>query len=469
MLKRTHRFYAPPYNIQQPHTINTIYPPIKTHSTVHFDANRNTLPDRSYHHNSARYYQENNMNKSPYVMRNNIANGIPYSPYPTTSPTHNYYTSPEKNNYTDRNMINAPYWPFAPVTDYCAELLNRDKHYWTEDETGLMLELYEENRDYFTDSRTKKTKLWGIIANMINKKFNTNVNSEQCSQKYRNMKAEYLKQSETLSPDGEKKFGKHFIQMRRLIEAEERFYLMQENNWLVKDDDNRDFQNKMENGSSPSKLSPSNNNNVKCEQDNIQVDTDLNLPSMNLENINHTNKMETTEKARAAPKEYTCNRDQGEEETGFVNLEIVDEGDSFPTESVDNVSNQSENVSNDIDEMIEAENNAIDTLIGLKQRNEQEENMIASDKSRDSQNLEPNVNDNPKIASKLALPLKSQRSEVTEPINSFRNEVSSIFADYITKRQEMLESYELNEKENIQCMGKCVEIFYRVLKEKINK
>lgn len=208
---------------------------------MRLDMNRNSLPlDRQFYENFGKFCQDNTMKS---YIRNNIRSHVNnYMPYPTLpfsglyyrqmagldmstgATTHNFLQqqTPQTN---PRNGLRGGGggWQFDQVTDYCTELLNRDKHYWTDDETTVMLELYEENRTYFNDTKTKKTKVWNVIANIINKRFNTNVNSEQCSQKYRNLKAEFLKVVDPNSADsGAKKFGRHFNHMKRLIDSEER-------------------------------------------------------------------------------------------------------------------------------------------------------------------------------------------------------------------------------------------------------
>ena len=221
---------------------------------LRLDMNRNALSlDRQVYENfkfncqqqqQQQQQQDNTMNK---YMRNNVRNHVNnYLPYPTNmSPFPGFYyrqmavpldfgggaTVPnfipgQPPSHVNQRNTTGGTWPFADsqMNDFCSDLLNRDKHYWTEDETTLMLELYEENRNYFNDTKTKKTKVWSIIANIINKRFNTNVNSEQCSQKYRNLKAEFLKvvDPNNSSESGAKKFGRHFLQMKRLIEFEDR-------------------------------------------------------------------------------------------------------------------------------------------------------------------------------------------------------------------------------------------------------
>lgn len=203
---------------------------------LRLDMNRNALSlDRQVYDNFKFCQQDNMKTYMRNNMRNNHVNN--YMPYPSMPPfsglyyrqmgpldfgggsVQNFMPTPHNNQ---RNTGTTA-WPFDQMNDFCTEILNRDKHYWTEEETTLMLELYEENRNYFNDTKTKKTKVWSIIANIINKRFNTNVNSEQCSQKYRNLKAEFLKVVDPNSNEsGAKKFGRHFIQMKRLIEFEER-------------------------------------------------------------------------------------------------------------------------------------------------------------------------------------------------------------------------------------------------------
>ena len=201
---------------------------------LRLDMNRNTLSlDRQVYDNF-KFCQQDNTMKS--YMRNNMrSNHVnSYMPYPTMPFSGLYYRQMGALDFGGggvQNFMQTPHtnqrntaaWPFDQMNDFCTEMLNRDKHYWTEEETTLMLELYEENRNYFNDTKTKKTKVWSIIANIINKRFNTNVNSEQCSQKYRNLKAEFLKVVDpNSSENGAKKFGRHFLQMKRLIEFEER-------------------------------------------------------------------------------------------------------------------------------------------------------------------------------------------------------------------------------------------------------
>eukprot|EP00111_Clytia_hemisphaerica_P009855 TCONS_00028885-protein len=208
------------------------------------DMNRNSLPpfDRQLYENFGKFCQPDNTIKATYNIRNNMRNHMNnYMPYPTLpfqglyyrqlapldfgpTPTQNFLQTPQQaNQRVAGGMAGTGAWPFDQMNDFCSELLNRDKHYWTDEETTLMLELYEENRNYFNDTKTKKTKVWSVIANIINKRFNTSVNSEQCSQKYRNLKAEFLKVVDPNTSDGgAKKFGRHFIQMKRLIEHEER-------------------------------------------------------------------------------------------------------------------------------------------------------------------------------------------------------------------------------------------------------
>lgn len=104
---------------------------------------------------------------------------------------------------------------------YCDSLLNRDKHFWTEEETDAMLELYELNSRYFHDPKTKKTKIWSNIAKIINMRYFTNVNAEQCSQKFRNMKAEFIKsQQQQGAPNRNStgsKLGKHHNILKKLL------------------------------------------------------------------------------------------------------------------------------------------------------------------------------------------------------------------------------------------------------------
>ena len=60
--------------------------------------------------------------------------------------------------------ISEPYTMFYnKMGAYCDSLLNRDKHFWTEEETDAMLELYELNSRYFNDPKTKKTKIWSNV------------------------------------------------------------------------------------------------------------------------------------------------------------------------------------------------------------------------------------------------------------------------------------------------------------------
>lgn len=203
---------------------------------LRLDMNRNALSLDRQMYDNFKFCQQDNMKT---YMRNNMRNNHVnnYMPYPTMSPFSGLYYRQMgpldfggggvqnfmQTQHTNQRNTATTAWPFDQMNDFCTEILNRDKHYWTEEETTLMLELYEENRNYFNDTKTKKTKVWSIIANIINKRFNTNVNSEQCSQKYRNLKAEFLKVVDPNSNEsGAKKFGRHFIQMKRLIEFEER-------------------------------------------------------------------------------------------------------------------------------------------------------------------------------------------------------------------------------------------------------
>lgn len=219
MISHTQRFFNPPGLLPPlPYTGNPLRALTRTVDDIHFDLNRNTLPDRQLHDNNAKLFYDfknKNLGNIPYIGRNNGMSRPCYTPYPNMSSLY-YKTSPDRKDMDRSPAGMKPMWGMEHVGEYCAELLNRDKHYWTEEETGLMLELYEENKDYFNDNKTKKTKLWSVIANIINKRFSTNVNSEQCSQKYRNLKAEFLKIADPTSLDGgAKKFGRHFVQMKR--------------------------------------------------------------------------------------------------------------------------------------------------------------------------------------------------------------------------------------------------------------
>lgn len=53
-------------------------------------------------------------------------------------------------------------------------------------------------------------------------------------------------------------------------------------------------------------------------------------------------------------------------------------------------------------------------------------------------------------------------------ISSYSNELNEIFNDYFMSRGKELEIYESKERQNIVCMNKCIDVFRKIMMEKIN-
>lgn len=419
---------------------------------------------------------------------------LPFLPYPPQHPSY-YKTAMESKPEYNQNK---PSWPFD-VGDHCTELLNRDKHYWTEDETGLMLELYEENREYFSDARTKKTKLWSVIANMINKKFSTNVNSEQCSQKYRNMKAEYLKISDSDLQEGEKKFGRHYHQMKRLIDSEERYVHLYEN-WLTKEKNDDDNTSPCSSSSS-CKLSPSNNNN------NPPNNHSTKLPNDDVKNISSDveNDGVYEEAQRQKGVEINTDVEMSTHSEESSDLNIVDEDipasnteSIFTTDKTEKNSDKNEHESDKIESTFQQNKNESDIndekkILGSNEvesdncgakPNESGEsesdtnakNEITVDNSKNETNLgeiqkiDSNNENERKIDKNTNSPLQLNfQVDAPEVVTTFHEELNSIFSYYRTSQKEFWEKYEQKEKENIQCMKRCVDLLYKVCRLKLSQ
>ena len=400
---------------------------------MRFDLNRNSVHDRQFYQNKLpKYYAEPKLtNKSSHVMRNSINRSL-YSPYPPPMPPPNYFkTSPlEQTGYN----------PDPMVGDYCVELLNRDKHYWTDEETGLMLELYEENREYFNDSKTKKTKIWSIIADMVNKRFSTCVNAEQCSQKFRNLKAEFLKVSDpTLIDGGAKKFGRHFQQMKRLLEDEEKRAVI------------RSCDDKPENFESGKLESVKVGNTNSSPTSSPDVAAAIKTPHL------PTSPKATPTAPKISPSPppnaiYTPHEQKQYKSKAEILLEClinstlsdINKADCDITKKNEEAVAKAEKESVDGKQLTESE------FVDVESVNEiQLQGVSRGSNKRVQTNNSDHVNNN-----------NSDR---------YQTELRSIFEDYFVSRDKAVENFESNEKRNIVCMNKCIEVFRSVVRENILK
>ena len=541
------------------------------------------------------FFNKNNMNLPTYMGKNTMMQGgrACYAPYPNMSPLC-YKTSPERKDMaTDRSPgLKSGLWPgMEHVGDYCAELLNRDKHYWTEEETGLMLELYEENKDYFNDNKTKKTKLWSVIANVINKRFNTSVNSEQCSQKYRNLKAEFLKISDPTSQDGgAKKYGRHFEQMKRLIDAEEKSVINKNsptsnsaNNWssmknggggnssktMVKPPqlntnnnhmhniinttmNNNNMNNNISNTSpsSSTNLSPTDLHNTHLDIQLTQCPSPMRLEEPHLVNDMHVTSLTLTSPITATvsptllttPDDMMTSKlslpsDDGTSRRLDLETSSNEDGDCKFDPSPDGSEGQcmmnTAAASNAIEEMNRGGKNLclLENMVQINQAVQQAftsnaNNMINNNNNNNNDSRDttspftgtpsdntPTLGSGDTMTTKsrtsttaqeavemLKLPLTAltsfpplpsqqgmlqQINDVTSsvrqnggsgggssrdsgPPSSYGNELKDIFNDYFKSRNKELEVYQNKEKQNIVCMNKCIDVFRKIMMEKIN-
>lgn len=408
----------------------------EVNNQARFDMNRNTLPnDRQLFDPLGKYYPDQtamkSFMKSQLPMRNNVRSHMNYFPYPTLPFSGLYYRQMGGVDLTgfgqDRNVIRPNIdWQLDQVGEYCAELLNRDKHYWTDDETALMLELYEENRNYFNDSKTKKTKVWNVIANIINKRFNTSVNSEQCSQKYRNLKAEFLKVVDPNAVDGgAKKFGRHFVQMKRLIEAEE----------------------KNSKGNSPNNTSPSSTTSIKSNENEVMnlpvvIETkqqpcdDLNTSSdaVSMKFPNVANKL------ASQSTEQPLNITRGLE----PNPNLADTAAQYLVH--DNVSTAS---SNSIT-IVSPSNSSLTT--------------VSPTSSTSSHSSPRSCMSSDIVSDEASLPF-DERKRITT--STYTEELDGIFKEYFNARDKTFKNMEENQKENVVCLKRCLDIFQKMVGDDI--
>ncbi|XP_002165799.2 uncharacterized protein LOC100202089 isoform X1 [Hydra vulgaris] len=434
MMGHMPRFY--PSHMQMPAAVQNNNPfrsLSRLSEDMRFDLNRNSVHDRQFYQNKLpKYYAEPKLtNKSSQVMRNSINRSL-YSPYPPPMPPPNYFkTSPlEQNNYNQEPMVG----------DYCVELLNRDKHYWTDEETGLMLELYEENREYFNDSKTKKTKIWSIIADMVNKRFSTCVNAEQCSQKFRNLKAEFLKVSDpTLVDGGAKKFGRHFQQMKRLLEDEEKRAVTrscdEKQNAMTGDDKQENFDSgKLENTksvniynsptSSPEVIAP-----VKTPHLPVSPKATPTAPKISPSPPPNANYLPHDQKQYKSKAEILLEC--------LINSTLSDINKA------------------DCDKA----NKSDETLPMKSEIETAEEKHLPESEFIDVESVNENQSQGGSSTSNIKVKTNDR----------YQTELRSIFDDYFVSRGKAVENFENNEKRNIVCMNKCIEVFRSVVRENILK
>lgn len=465
------------------------------------DLNRNALAEQQLFQNNFPIGFNNDRKmaggtKSSYVARSNAQRRMSYTPYPifTQSP---FFKSGlvglEKYDFVNNQLpqLKAP-WPVEQFGEYCAELLNRDKHYWTDEETALMLELFEENRDHFNDSKTKKTKIWNVIANIVNKKFNTSVNAEQCSQKYRNLKAEYLKVADSVSEDtGAKKFGAHFQQMKRLLEVEEKTLRSNQNyDWVVRDeilDSSEKYENTKNNNSGTNQRIGHDNNKsegsgltnltderISTNSDNISQSSDAKAicndtitdDSLSIEN--QVDESEVTQKLKV--------RADSESSGGSVTSEITneiagDDGDddgeihviAIPTSTDDHksISLEENNDSNTSSK----ETRTNDLTFYHKARQHFLEKQFFMNANDIKSNLRDAYEKNITSANDKYSNTHTVRHSVRCG-STYEDELSSIFQEYFLSRQRELEMYELKQKENINCMNRFIDVFRQAMIEK---
>ena len=438
---------------------------------VRFDLNRNTLQDRYFYHNkSQKYYhdlKDKNMTRPPYVIRNHIMSRMAYTPYPSVSPS-TYYKAPptERNEYmTEQNGNIRSGYHFDHIGEYCAELLNRDKHYWTDEETGLMLELYEENRDYFTDSKTKKTKIWSVIANIVNKRFNTNVNSEQCSQKYRNLKAEFLKIADPTSFDGgARKFGRHFRQMKRLLEAEEKYLRSHQTDWIMKEEvlETSDANINSTTVVNHTKLIPSSNNPLVNYNEPVEK-----LSPLSSGEVSSTGSSTNTSPVSETSGNITDNSTATEEDSER-NISKQSLGDSSDENGEKSVVIRNTDISVNT-QSSDVRSFEISTTDLPRPAIQQELSVVPDTQTQITSNLKDDDN-KANIDLNNADKMKTENNEVLSEKSSeskYTQELSYVFHEYFLSRSKALEIYEHKQKENIVCMNKCIEVFRKVLHENI--
>ena len=87
-----------------------------------------------------------------------------------------------------------------------------DKHVWTKEESEMLLDMYEANRDNFRNPGIRKIGVWANIAKIINLKFGSEFSAQQCHQKLRNFKNDFHKVMML-----EKKDCRHFERLHRLF------------------------------------------------------------------------------------------------------------------------------------------------------------------------------------------------------------------------------------------------------------
>lgn len=425
-----------------------------TAAGMRLDMNRNSLSfDRQLYENFGKFCQEQHNVKTH--MRNNTRNHMNYMPYPTLPFSNLYYrqmTGLDLNTgvqgfptqqqqqqqasvasaaVNQRNNMRATggNWQLDQVSEYCAELLNRDKHYWTDEETTLMLELYEENRNYFNDSKTKKTKVWNVIANIINKRFNTNVNSEQCSQKYRNLKAEFLKVVDPNSADGgAKKFGRHFNQMKRLVEVEER--------------KGSKVAHVSPQNAAPASLKPciSEANPITATFANLTTNT---ISPTNNSTVNTQPDLGPNKMADIAPP---TSHD-------VIKSDVINAATQvFPTPDDENLTN--------ILTSMQGHPNFTSMLTSSEPLTSPSNKNVATNFSTSSEILPetPTVENYPNL----------NNEQKSEPIKnsgdkSYSDELNVIFQDYFRMRNQSMDHLEHDQKANVVCLKRCLDIFQKIV------
>ena len=465
------------------------------------DLNRNALAEQQLFPNNFPMGFNNDRKmavgtKNSYVARSNAQRRMSYTPYPifTQSP---FFKSGlaglEKSDFPSNQLpqLKAP-WPVEQFGEYCAELLNRDKHYWTDEETALMLELFEENRDHFNDSKTKKTKIWNVIANIVNKKFNTNVNAEQCSQKYRNLKAEYLKVADSVSEDtGAKKFGAHFKQMKRLLEVEEKTLRSNQSyDWVVRDeilDSSEKYENTKNSNSGTNQRIGHNNNksegsgltnitsehmttnsdtisqgkDVKTISNDTSTDDSLTIENQ-VDNLKVTQNLKVRADSESSGGSVTSeitNEIAGNEDDDDSEIHVI----AIPTSTDDHksISLEANNDSSTFSK--ETRTNNLTFYHKARQR------FLEKRFFMNANDIKSNLRDAYEKDITSADDKYSNSHTVRHSIqcgSTYEDEMSSIFQEYFLSRQRELEMYEIKQKENINCMNRFIEVFRQAMIEK---